>query len=211
VLKIFGLALDHSSEEPVGSMRSRERPEKSIRTNETFRRDIFSQDKLERRPGAYNAEFVERATERFVDDEFIFFRLQRTCGIYEPPTRREGCESVSEQAELERVQIGKIFGAKSPADLRVPREGASTRARRVHQNAVERASEWQRLCSIERDAGGVLNTCSLETFRHLPHPMAVQVRCDHVPLRPCSQCQQQRLAPRSRAKIKNVIPGSNRQ
>ena len=149
-----------------------------------FRRDIFPQDFLERQLGRHTAKFVHRVMEHFVDDEFIFFRFEGTRGIHQPSRRERGLEAF-EQADLARVQIGKIFGSKPPANLRMPRERAGPRAGRIDQNAIERAFERQRLRPIERDAGSMFRMPARSKRSAIIRTRwRVQVRRDYMPVAP---------------------------
>src|ERR1035437_4772308 len=94
VLKLLGIVLDHSGEESVGSIFRRKSLEKSIRADETFDRDVLSQNALERASRRDDAEFVQSVTERFVDGEFIFFRLEGRRGIHQSSARRESREGI---------------------------------------------------------------------------------------------------------------------
>ena len=94
VLKLFGIVLDRSGEESVGSIFRRKSPEKSIRVDEAFERDVLSQDALERASRRDDAEFARSAAERFVDDKFIFFRLEGTRGIHQSSAWRESREGI---------------------------------------------------------------------------------------------------------------------
>src|SRR5271157_4809641 len=79
------------------------------------------------------------------DHRFILFRLQRTGGIDHQAAGRQGRARVGQQGGLAAMEIVELGGSEPPLDFGVAPQGSGARARRVEQDAVERAREGKRL------------------------------------------------------------------
>jgi len=211
VLDVFGRDFNCRREESVGSVHRSIRPEKTVSVNEAFWGYTLPQNPMERVAWCDDIKLTLRSAKRLVHDKLVFFRLERACGVNQSSLWREIRECTLEQPHLARMQVGKILGAKLPANFRVPRECPGAGAWRVYQNAVEPALERQGIRSIEYDGVHILNACGPESLRHFPNSMRMQVRRDHVSLEPGCACQENRFSTRRGAKIQNRISTLDRQ
>src|ERR1035437_2694461 len=83
------------------------------------------------------------------DHGFILFRLERTGGIHQQATGREGRARIGEQRGLAAMEILEMGGREPPLDFGVAAEGAGAGARNVEEDAVEWAREGKRLGGVE--------------------------------------------------------------
>ncbi len=67
----------------------------------------------------------------------IFFSFERAGRVDQPPIRAQNFERILEHLPLTVLESGQILDFQPPLDLRIMRQRACSRARRVQQNAIE--------------------------------------------------------------------------
>jgi len=100
------------------------------------------------------------------DYVFVFFGLERACGVDEASAGGEGLERGGKNCGLEVMKLRELVGFEAPANFRVAGECASTGAGRVNKDAMKLGEEGKRLLRVELDKVDSGETQALELSAH---------------------------------------------